>query len=91
MYQCSFERLLRLLEKRLDTDAQLKLFSHLDRCDICRETIYHIARDRDEALKYLYSRTLRATPQIKMKSPIIARFAKPRRTSTRPTATGTLG
>jgi hypothetical protein len=49
MDDCSFEKLVQLLERRLSLNAQLKVFSHLDGCEICRDTMYHIARDRDEA------------------------------------------
>jgi hypothetical protein len=36
-----------LLDKRLDLDAQIEVFDHLDRCGICYEAVYLIARDRD--------------------------------------------
>jgi hypothetical protein len=49
MNGCCFERLLLLLDKKLDLEAQLEAFDHLDRCEICRETIYQMSRDRDEA------------------------------------------
>ncbi len=49
MSQCDFERLVRYLDKKLDIDQQLELFDHLDRCDVCREAIYLLSRDRDAA------------------------------------------
>ncbi len=95
MNECSFERLLQLLEKKLGTDAQLRLFDHLDRCEICRETIYHIARDRDETLEVLLprgnSRGLRTQRQVKRSEPVVARFSRVHRSASRPPATGTLG
>jgi hypothetical protein len=47
---CSFEKLLRFLEERLDLTGKLELLIHLLMCDICREAIHQISRDRDEAL-----------------------------------------
>ena len=44
---CDFDKLVRYLDKGLDLDQELELFAHLDRCDTCREAIYHICRDRD--------------------------------------------
>jgi len=50
MCACSFGRLLQFLNKQLDLDAQLEVYDHLDRCDICRDTVYQLARDRDGVL-----------------------------------------
>ncbi len=50
MSSCSFEKLLKLVEKKLDLDGQIELYDHLDRCDNCRETVYQILRDRDSEL-----------------------------------------
>jgi hypothetical protein len=47
---CSFERLVKLLDKKLNLDESLEVYDHLDRCDICRDAIYLISRDRDEAI-----------------------------------------
>ncbi len=47
MKSCSFERLIQLLDKKLDLNSRIEVFDHLDRCDNCRETIYQIVRDRD--------------------------------------------
>ena len=49
MGRCEFDRLVRYLDKQLNLDEQLELFDHLDHCDVCRETIYLLARDRDAA------------------------------------------
>ncbi len=50
MKGCSFNKLVQLLDKELDLDAQLDVYDHLDQCTICREAIYLISRDRDEGL-----------------------------------------
>jgi len=50
MSACSFRRLLQLVNKQLDLDGQLRVYDHLDRCDICRDAVYQLACDRDEAL-----------------------------------------
>lgn len=47
MKSCSFDRLVRLLDKQLDLEGKLEVFDHLDRCENCRDTVYQIARDRD--------------------------------------------
>ncbi len=95
MTECSFERLLQLLDKRLSTDAQLKLFDHLDKCEICRETIYHIARDRDEAMQILLPQGRRKSPRAsRMGQPTataVSALSRARRASARHDATGTLG
>ena len=49
MKACSFDRLLQFVNKQLDLDGQLEVYDHLDRCDICRDAVYQLARDRDEA------------------------------------------
>jgi anti-sigma factor RsiW len=47
---CSFKRLVMLLDKKLTLDEKLEVLSHLDSCKICRDAVYQISRDRDEAL-----------------------------------------
>jgi predicted anti-sigma-YlaC factor YlaD len=47
MRNCSFDMLVRLLDKQLDLEGKLEVFDHLDRCENCRDTVYQIARDRD--------------------------------------------
>ncbi len=49
MTSCSFKKLLRLLDKQLNLDQKLEILDHLDSCSICRDAVYQIARDRDEA------------------------------------------
>ena len=49
MSGCSFNRLWQLLDDELDLDGQLEVYDHLDRCSICRDAVYELARDRDEA------------------------------------------
>ena len=48
MSACSFEKLLRLLDKQLDLAGKLETLIHLVMCDICREAVYQISRDRQE-------------------------------------------
>jgi hypothetical protein len=47
MSTCSFERLVELLDKQLSLDNKLEVLIHLKCCDICRDAIYQIVRDRD--------------------------------------------
>ena len=49
MNACSFKKLVQLLDKQLSLDEKLEVLSHLDDCAICRDAIYQISRDRDEA------------------------------------------
>jgi hypothetical protein len=50
MNTCNFEKLVLLLDKQLDIDGKLDVLEHLDNCDICRDAVYHISRDRDANL-----------------------------------------
>ena len=50
MKACSFEQLLLFLNSQLDLDNQLEVYNHLDRCEICRDAVYQLSRDRDGAL-----------------------------------------
>jgi len=50
MNDCSFKRLVLLLDKKLRLDERLEVLSHLDSCRICRDAVYQISRDRDEVL-----------------------------------------
>jgi hypothetical protein len=50
MSACSFDRLLQFVNKQLDLDGQLEIYDHLDQCDICRDAVCELLRDRDEAL-----------------------------------------
>ncbi len=55
MSVCSFNRLLQFINKQLDLNGQLEIYDHLDRCNICRDTIRQLTRDRDEA-SFIYRR-----------------------------------
>jgi hypothetical protein len=48
MTVCSFG-LLQFVNKQLHLDGQLEVYDHLDRCDICREVVCQLSRDRAEA------------------------------------------
>ena len=50
MKTCSFQKLVQLLDKQLGLDEKLEVLTHLESCSICRDTVYQISRDRDEAL-----------------------------------------
>lgn len=49
MSACSFSRLVQFVNQQLDLDGQLDVYDHLDRCDICRDAVYQLSRDQDEA------------------------------------------
>jgi hypothetical protein len=49
MTGCSFQKLVQLLDKQLDLDEKLEVLNHVESCGICRDAIYQISRDRDEA------------------------------------------
>ncbi|HYK90842.1 MAG TPA: hypothetical protein VE398_18860 [Acidobacteriota bacterium] len=46
---CSLEKLVLLLDRKLNLDTRLGVYDHLDRCWRCKEAVYRIARDRDQA------------------------------------------
>lgn len=50
MRTCSFDLLFQFVNKQLDLEGRLEVHDHLDRCDICRDAILQLSRDRDEAL-----------------------------------------
>jgi hypothetical protein len=50
MTACSFQNLVLLLDKKLGLDKKLEVLGHLDTCRICRDAVYQISHDRDEAL-----------------------------------------
>ncbi len=50
MSACSFKKLVLLLDKKLTLDERLEVLNHLDSCRICRDAVYQISHDRDEAL-----------------------------------------
>ena len=45
--RCSFERLIQCLDGRLDTDNELEVFDHVERCDLCFDTMYELVRERN--------------------------------------------
>ena len=47
MKTCNFEKLVHFLDEQLELDEKLDVLDHLDGCEICRDAIYHISRDRD--------------------------------------------
>ncbi len=62
MSACSFNLLLQFTDKHLDLDGRLDVYDHLDRCDICRDAVYQLSRDRDEA--FFISRAHRVKPSV---------------------------
>jgi hypothetical protein len=48
MSACNFDRLLRFVNDQSDLDCRLAAYDHLDRCNICRDAVYQLSRDRDE-------------------------------------------
>lgn len=62
MYSCNFIRLVQLLDKNLDLNGRLEVLGHLDACEICREAIYQISRDRDRA--FFIFRPLRQAERV---------------------------
>ena len=49
MSACSFQKLVQLLDKKLDLDEKLEVLEHLNSCPICRDAVYQISRDRDDS------------------------------------------
>jgi hypothetical protein len=49
MSACNFDRLLQFVNEQSDLDGRLEAYDHLDRCNICRDAVYQLSRDRDEA------------------------------------------
>ncbi len=54
MGTCDFDKLVQLLDGKLKLDGKLEVLGHLDLCDVCREAIYLISRDRDRNLFTYY-------------------------------------
>lgn len=50
MSACNFENLVQFVDDQLDSDKQLELYDHLDRCDICRDAVCQVSRDLNRAL-----------------------------------------
>lgn len=53
--KCNFERLIEYLERRLNTDSELEILQHLERCEVCFDTICELVRER-AAFRALRSR-----------------------------------
>ena len=49
MNTCSFKKLVEYLDNHLNMDEKLEILTHLETCQICRDAIYQISKDRDEA------------------------------------------
>jgi len=49
MSACSFHKLVQLLDNKLDLDEKLEVLDHLNSCQICRDAVYQISRDRDDS------------------------------------------
>ena len=62
MSACSFHRLLQFVNKQLDLDGQLEVYYHLDQCNICRDAVCQLSRDRDEA--FSSHRAQRVKPSV---------------------------
>ncbi len=50
MKPCNFDKLVQYLDNRLNLEKKLELLEHIDECEMCRDAIYHISRDRDADL-----------------------------------------
>lgn len=50
MSACSFQKLVQLLDKKLGLDEKLEVLEHVNSCQICRDAVYQISRDRDDSL-----------------------------------------
>ncbi len=48
MGACSFQKLVQLLDNKLDLDEKLEVLDHINSCKICRDAVYQISRDRDD-------------------------------------------
>ncbi len=59
MGDCSLQRLGQLLDKKLNLNARIEAYDHLDKCRDCREAIYFISHDRDRALFVYRKQTMR--------------------------------
>jgi hypothetical protein len=49
MSACSFQKLVQLLDKKLDLDEKLEVLDHLQSCTICRDAVYQLSRDKDDS------------------------------------------
>jgi hypothetical protein len=44
--KCNFDKLWRFLNKDLEPAGRAEVISHMEKCEICREAVYNLARDR---------------------------------------------
>jgi hypothetical protein len=44
--KCNFEKLIWYLERRMGTDGELEVLEHLEKCEICFDTICELVRER---------------------------------------------
>ena len=44
--KCNFEKLIWYLEARMGTDGELEVLEHLEKCEICFDTICELVRER---------------------------------------------
>ena len=44
--RCNFEKLIWYLERRMGTDSELEVLEHLEKCEICFDTICELVRER---------------------------------------------
>jgi hypothetical protein len=49
MNQCNHEKLVKLLDKKLNIEDSLEVFDHIHVCSICQEAVYLISRSNDAA------------------------------------------
>jgi hypothetical protein len=75
MSACDFDRLLQFVNKQLDLDGRLEAYDHLDRCDICRDAVYQLSRDQDEA--FLNDCAHCVEPSVLLQYPIDAAVGSP--------------
>lgn len=58
--KCDFTMLIEYLERRLGTDTELEVLEHLERCEVCFDTICELVRERAAF------RALRACPEMRI-------------------------
>lgn len=49
MNQCNHDKLVQLIEKRLNLDDSLDILEHIHTCGQCQEAVYQISRTNDAA------------------------------------------
>ncbi len=62
MDECSYEKLLQLVDRKLGPTAQLRVYQHLHSCDICRDTMGDIVRDRRDLARLPPAKEERGIP-----------------------------